>query len=112
MIVREVLAQDLAKMSFAQNDDVIRALSSHGSDAPFAVRILPGRMRTDRPVRDPHAINSTDEVVSIDPVVVANQVFWLGTIAWERFGHLASSPLCSGVRRDVEVHDLPTLVRH
>ncbi len=93
MIVREVLTEDSAKVLFAQHDDVIRALSSHSSDAPFAIRILPARMGADRLVRDPHAVHSTDEAVSIDPVVVANQVLWLATIARERFDHLASSPL-------------------
>ncbi len=77
MIVREVLTEDSTKVLFAEHDDVIRALSPHSSDAPFAERILPGRVRADRLVRDSHAAHSTDEVVSIDSVVVPDQVFWL-----------------------------------
>jgi len=42
VVVREVDAQQSAKMGLAQNDEVIQALAANGADEPLDKGVLPG----------------------------------------------------------------------
>ncbi len=112
MVVGEVFTKKSAKMPFSDHDDMICALTTNSPDDSLTVRILPRRPRADRFLSDTHAVDPANENVPVNSVVVADEILWFGAVARKRLDHLTGCPLCGRMGRDVEMHDLPTFVRH
>ncbi len=71
VVITDVVLEDVPKMVFSENDQVIDALASNRTDDSLSVRVLPGRSRSGDDLSDAHSLNSCTEVGSIDGIAVA-----------------------------------------
>ena len=81
----------MAKMSFVENDDVIKAISADGSDHSFRESILPGRSSRYRAIAYAHGCDASNESVAIGAIAITNYIAWR-FIPAARFGQLTSNP--------------------
>ncbi len=107
VIVVEVIREDAVQVFFIQHDEMVETLAAYGADNPFAVRILPGRAWCDQDFFDAHALDTLREVVAVDAVAITDEKA-RSRLVGEGVDDLLSRPLGVGIRRDVEVDDLPT----
>ena len=63
-------------MTLAKDYDVVEALAPDRADEPFNIAVLPGRAGCDGPVADSHDAESLTDDVSIDAIMIAEQVAW------------------------------------
>ena len=96
-------------MDIVQHDHMIQTLPTDGADHSLGVRILPGRSRCGRNFVDPHALDAIGEMVAVDAVAIAKQKSRRPFVG-KRVNDLLGSPLGIGIRRNVEVNDLPPIV--
>jgi hypothetical protein len=80
VIVGEVADEDAAEVPFAQDQDVIQALTSDGADKSLCKRILPGALRSRQQFSDSHALDTLLKHVSVDAVAIAEEVEWCAVI--------------------------------
>jgi hypothetical protein len=73
VVVSEVLARDVSEVPFVEHDDAVEALTADASDQTFGVRVLPRRPRSDHDLFDSHGADSAYEVVTVDPVTIAEK---------------------------------------
>ena len=73
VIVREVPRQEPSQVGLAQDDDVVEALSAHGSNHALRVWILPRSSRPDEHFLGIHRLDSTPENCTVDPIAIADQ---------------------------------------
>ena len=81
----------MTKMPFVEDDDVIKAISTDGSDQPFSESILPGRSSRYRAIAYAHGCEAPHEDVTIGAIAITNDVAWRFTPA-AGFGQLTSNP--------------------
>ena len=70
VIVPEVAGQDAARVSFAENENVIQTLAPDRIDRALGERIL--RRRED--LVDPHALHAVPKPLAVDLVTVAQEI--------------------------------------
>jgi len=70
VVVGDVAMQEPAKMSLAQNHEVIQALAADGADHPLHERVLPGRSGGGRHLPDPHLGDAPGEDLAVDRVSI------------------------------------------
>src|SRR2546427_7923182 len=103
VVVVDVLRQDLAKMPFADHDNVIKAFPSNRADHPLGIRVLPRRAGRDDRLRDVQRLGLTRKSLSIDLVSVPNEI--PGPLLQRaRLEQLARRPFRSRMLRDIEMH--------
>src|SRR5262249_16396715 len=82
MVVAEARRQEAAQVGGIQNDQVIEALATDGSDQPLDERVLPGTCRTRDDLGDRHARNALLERGAVNAVSVAQQPAWC-SVVWK-----------------------------
>ena len=80
VIVGEVAGQDAAQMVFAQDKDMIEALSPDRTDQPLRERILPRAVRRRDDFIDAQALDSMPEPLGVNPVTIAKEVARRGLV--------------------------------
>ena len=91
IVVVGVSPEDLAKLRFAQDHDMMQAFSSDRADEPFDMTILPRRPRRSWSIPNAHGSKSSCYGMAIRGVSVPNDV--LGClIPGEGLGDLAGDP--------------------
>jgi len=99
VIVREVHGQDATQVAFAQNDDMIEAVTPDRTDEAVGGR---------EHFADPHALYSLPKGVAVDVVAIAEEVGWRGVV--REGGHeLLGGPGRGGMLGHVDVDDAPAL---
>ena len=96
-------------MSLVEHYDVPQALATNRSYQAFDVRVLPGRSCRRDYFFDAHVLDALAEERTVDGVPITDHESW-GKILGKSLDDLLSRPLGRGIRRDVEVDDLPALV--
>ncbi len=110
MVVAEVRRQDVPQVRGIQDDHVIEALATNGSDEPFNERVLPGTSWTGDDLDDRHARNASLERAAVNTVSVAQQSPWRRVVG-KRVDDLLRRPFGRLVLSHIEVHDAAALVR-
>src|SRR6266852_950906 len=105
VIVACVRLQNLAQMHLARDNDVVHTLAPDRSDQPFGNAILPGRGWCGRLVPDAHGAQSTRDNAAIDPIPIADEIFW-SLIPRKGFRDLTCNPLCCRAPCDVNPDDV------
>ena len=95
MVVGEVFLEDASQMAFVQDDHVVQALPSDGSDEALDVGRLPGTSEGDQKLFNAHVVDAVLEDIAIDSVSVSEQVFRRG-VPGKRLDDLLSRPLGGG----------------
>ena len=72
IVINEALKMSV-QAALAEYDEAIKALAANGSDHPFHVRALPRRRRGREHFFDAHGFYLIDEVLSEDPIAIAQQ---------------------------------------
>ena len=96
LVVVGIGLQDFAKVRFAQDHDMVQALSSDRADQPLDVAILPGRPRCRWSVPNTHGREASRYDVTIGGVPVADEVSGR-VIPGEGLGDLTGDPFGRGV---------------
>ena len=109
VIVGEVADKDAAKVPFAQDQDVIEALTSDGADKSLREGILPGALRRRQQFSDSHTLHALLKHVPVDAVAIAEEVERCAVIR-ESVHNLLGGPLGRWVLGHVEVDDAPAMV--
>ena len=109
MVVVKILAENPQQMSFAEHDDVVKALTPDRADDPLGIRVLPGATRGNDHLLDSQRADALLEHLPVDGVPVTEQIA-RGPAKGERFDDLLGGPRRCGMSRHVEVDDPPTLV--
>src|SRR5215471_17230025 len=88
---------------------MIETLPPDRSDQPLHECPLPRTGRSSPNFLDPQCLHSLDEISSINLVLIPQQIPWSGILR-KSLDHLSPRPKGSGMGRDVEVNDLPSIV--
>src|SRR6266436_1010121 len=103
VVVVDILRQDLAKMPFADHDNVVKAFPSNRANHPLGIRVLPRRAGRDDRLQDVQRLGLTRKSLSIDLVSVPNEI--PGPLLQRaRPEQLARRPFRSRMLRDIEMH--------
>jgi len=97
-------------MRLIDDDHVVETLASDGSDQALHERILPRTRRSGHNLGDSHASQSALERVAVNSVAISVQPAW-GRVVGKRVDHLLGGPDRGRMSRDIDVHNVPTLVR-
>jgi len=109
VIVIPVRAKEAPEMAFAKNDHVVEALAANGADDSLDVWILPRTSRRGDDFFDSHGADPSCELFAVDRIAIPQQVA-RSFVPRECLGDLSSSSCRTGMIRDAEVDDLPTLM--
>ena len=104
VVVGEVAGQDAARVTFAENQNVIQTLAADRADEPFRERVLPRALRRREDFTDAHALHALPEHLTVDRVAIAEEV-GRGGIVREGVHDLLGRPSGGGMLGDVEVED-------
>jgi len=109
VIVFEVVLENVLKVAFADDDEVIEALAADGPDESFDVRILPRRTRRNGLLLEPKGRHAFGELLAVGTITVAQQVL---RRSFEREGvyDLLPGPSCRRSLGDGEMQHLPAVV--
>jgi len=111
VVIVSVLGQDPAQVRFAQDHDMIKAVSSDRADEPFDMSILPGRSRRRWSVADAHSSQTSHYGMAIGGVSVANEIA-RRLIPGKGFGDLLGDPLSCRIGGDVDPNQSASVVRY
>ncbi len=110
MIVVEVVLEDLLKVAFADDVDLIEAFSADSPAESFDVRILPRRSRHGWLLLNSKGRHTLGELVAVDAIAVAQQVFGR-RLEREGVDDLLPGPSCRRRLGDGEMQHLPTIMQ-
>ncbi len=110
VVIGNVVLEDVPKMGFSENNQVINALASNRADDSLSVRILPGGSRCGNNLSYVHSPNSCTERGSVDRIAVTEKIAWSRISARKSFDQLLRRPLGRRMTGHVEVHDLPAVM--
>lgn len=88
---------------------MIEAFPPDRANQPFHVSVLPRRMRSRQYILDIHSSNGLSECSPVAAVSVADQKSW-GFVERKGFTHLLGRPFRSGMGRNIEVRDAPSMM--
>ena len=71
MVVIEIAGDDAPEVAFVQNNDVIEAVASQGSDEPLHERVLPRTSRCTEDLFDSHASDPPLKFAAVDRIAIA-----------------------------------------
>src|SRR5262249_53279791 len=74
VVVKRISRQNPAQMPFAEDKDMIQALAAKRPDQAFNIWVLPGRACCDRAIANPHSSHPVREGLSVNTVIVADQI--------------------------------------
>ena len=95
-------------MRFAQDHDMVQALSADRADQPFDVSVLPGRSRCRWSVPDAHGSETSRYGMAIRGVSVADEVSGR-LLPWEGLGDLSGDPVGRRIGGDVDPDQVASL---
>ena len=98
IVILHIREENVAQVSFAEDNDMIKTFASDRADQPFRMSVLPWRVRRGRSVTNPHGANTPFENLAIDAVAIANDVSRRAVPA-AGFGKLSGNPFGGWVRR-------------
>src|SRR5216683_863305 len=105
VVVVGIRGQDAPQVRFAQDHDMVQALSPDRTDQPFDMTILPRRPRRSWSVPNPHGRKTSHYSMAIRGVSVPNDV--LGRlIPGESLGDLSGDPIRRRIGSDVDPHQV------
>jgi hypothetical protein len=108
VVVVGIRGQDPAQVRFAQDNDVVQALSPDRTDQPFDMTILPRRPRRSWSIPNSHGRKTPHYSMAIRGVSVPNEV--LGRlIPGEGLGDLSGNPIRRRIGGDVGPHQVAPL---
>ena len=105
MVVIEIAGDDAPEVAFVQNNDVIEAVASQGSDEPLHERVLPRTSRCAKDLLDPHALDPSLKCAAVDRIAVPKQVS-RRAVPWKGFDDLLPGPQRGRMLGDVEMNHL------
>ena len=109
VIVEKVAGQEASQVAFAQDEDMIQALTSDRADEPLREGVLPRAVRCREDFTDAHALYALPEHVTVDRVAIAEEV-GRGGVVREGVHDLLGRPGSGGMLGDIEVEDAPAVV--
>src|SRR5262249_1625400 len=101
IVVAHVRQQHMAKMSFPYDDEMIDAFPADRTDQPFSISVLPWRARRRRPIANAHGSKSSDEVLTIGPIEITDEMA-RSLVPAAGFRELISNPFRGRVRGDAQ----------
>src|SRR5258708_24368949 len=109
VVVGRIRSQQMAKMPFAEHDNVGKTFPPDRTDRPFTISVLPRRSRRGWPIPTAHRLKAPYEDVTVDGVAVTNDVLrrYVPTIG---LGELARNPFSRWVRGHSQPQDLAPIV--
>src|ERR1700730_10050095 len=108
VIVGRVRSQQMAKMPFAEHNNVVKTFPPNRTDRPFTISVLPRRSRRGLPIPNAHRPKAADEDVSVDGVAVTNDVL-RRYFPTKGLGELARNPFSRWVRSHFQPQDLAAI---
>ncbi len=109
IIILHVREEDVAHVSCAEDDDMIKTLPSDRSDQSFSMSILPRRSQRSWPVTNAHRTKTPFEILAVDAVAITDEVFRCGFPA-AGLGQLARDPFGGRGRCHSQPHNPATAV--
>src|SRR5580700_7219619 len=88
---------------------MIQTLTPNGANQPFRESVLPRTPWCSDDLVDPQRLNAAPELVAIDSITVADQI-WLGVQFGEGFDQLLRGPFSTRMFRDSEMKYFPPLM--
>ena len=73
MVVAEATRKNAKQVGFVEHKEVVQAIAANGTDEPFAVRVLPGRLSSRRDFLDTHVVNASPEILVVNVVPIPEQ---------------------------------------
>ena len=98
-------------MLFTKDQHMIQALAAKRPDQAFNIWVLPGRPRCDRAVANPHPSHPVRESLSVNTIIVADQIA-RRRIPRKCLGDLLCQPLRRGMLGYREPEKLSATVAH
>jgi hypothetical protein len=109
IVVVGVGCEDLPKVHFAQDHDMVQAFSPDRADEPFNLSVLPGRARRSWSVPDAHGSKTPRYGMAIRGVSVADEVSGC-LIPGEGLGDLAGDPVGRRVESGVDPYQVASVI--
>ena len=109
VIVGPIRAKDPFEVTLIEDDDMVEALATDGTDETLHIGRLPGRTWGDAYLLDAEAAHPAPEAFAVDGISVAQQVPG-GCVKRESLYYLLGAPLGARVGGHIEVDDLAPLV--
>ena len=103
-----ICAQDPAQLGFAQDHDMIQAVSPDRADEPFDVSVLPGRSRCRWSVADTHGREASGCWMAVRGISITDEVS-RRLLPGKGLGDLSGDPVGRRVGGDVDPHRLASL---
>jgi hypothetical protein len=72
VVISDVACDDAAEVSLAEHDEMVETLPPDRADQPFDVSVLPGRSRRRRSISDAHALEASDDDLTIDRITISD----------------------------------------
>src|ERR1700686_3577766 len=111
IVVFHVRQQYVTKMSFAQDDDMVKAFPADRTDQPFSISVLPWGARRRRSIADAYRSESANKDLTISPVPVTNEIAG-SLLPTARLRDLICDPFCGWMRCDAKPQNMSPAVPH
>src|SRR5258708_5744948 len=92
VVIFLVRIEQMAEMSFAEHNNMVKTIPSDRADEPLRVSVLPGRPWRDRPIPYTHCSKPLDDNLAIDAIAIANDISWR-LLPAVGFGQLTGNPM-------------------
>src|SRR5262245_5152183 len=110
VIIVEIISQGSAQVIFADDDQMIEALSPIRADDAFRVWIVEGRSRRGDHFFNLHSLYSKSKFFSVNLISIPEQIARRGVFR-EGFDELSGRPFSRGMRCHIEVDDLASVMQ-
>ena len=101
IVIFHVRQQRVAKMAFADYDDMIDAFPADRTDQPFSISVLPWRARRRRPITNAHGSKSSDEDLTIGAIEITDEMAG-SLVPAAGFRELIGNPFRGRMRGDAQ----------
>src|SRR5260221_10397038 len=106
-----VVQQDVAEVSLAEHNNVVKGFPSDRTDQAFSICVLPRGARRCWSVANAHRSKSTDNDLTIGPVPVTNKIA-RSLFPPAYFRDLICDPFCGWMRCDAKPQNMSSAVPH
>jgi len=110
VIIVEVISQGSAQVIFADDDQMIETLSANRADDAFRVWILEGRSRRGDHFFNLHSLYSQSKFCPVNLISIPEQIA-RRRVFREGFDELSGGPFSGGMRCNIEVDDLASVMQ-
>ena len=74
VVIAGIGLEDMAKVSFAERNNMIKAFPADGTDQPLRISVLPGRSRRGGAIANAHGLQLPTHGMAIGRIAVSDQV--------------------------------------